>query len=113
MAAYDWLKSPEFRGRVRQRLSEAAAKRGMKRLRSDVVTWLLSQVERNFNKIVQAELLRDESLRHREADALDSAEFLGQYGAEFAAAQNRNVLMKQDVQQLLQNPSADFWPFRA
>lgn len=111
MDEYNWLDSSDFRQQIRRKVSDAAARYGMVKFRSNVVQNLLARIQRRRPEILTAEATRSPSARRDMGDALDSTEFLIRYASEFAKRQGRKVLTWEDVQSILRDASIDYWPY--
>jgi hypothetical protein len=96
---------------LRERVSRAVAQQGLRRFQSQIVDWLLAQMNRDHLRKRVEEMQRPPARRRGMESALDSAELLAEAGCAAAKANRRQNLTLEDVRQAAASQSGLYWPF--
>lgn len=110
MADYDWLESEEFKKSIGQRVLTRAKTKGFN-VESSVAFLLTVYLDHYRDENRRSELLKEESRRREQADALASVDVLMNEAAENAKDRKSNTISMADMRKAHKEKFCMVWPF--
>ena len=110
MTEYDWLETEEFKKSIGKRVIARAKIEGFN-VESSVTYLLTVYLEHYRDENRRSELLKEESKRREQADALESVDFLMKEAAENARDRKSITISMADMRKAHKEKFCMVWPF--
>lgn len=110
MAEYDWLESEGFKKSIGQRVIARAKAEGFN-VESSVTFLLTVYLDHYREENMRSELLKEESKRREQADALESVDVLVKEAAENARDRKSKTISMADMRKAHKEKYCMVWPF--
>ena len=110
MADFDWLESEEFKKSMGQRVIARAKAEGFE-VESSVTFLLTVYLDHYRDESRRSELLKEESKRREQADALESVDVLMKEAAENARDRKSKTISMADMRKAHKEKFCMAWPF--
>ncbi len=110
MVDYDWLESEEFKKNIGQRVLARAQAEGFN-VESSVIFLLTVYLDHYRDENRRSEVLKEESVRREQADALASVDVLMKEAAENAKHRKSNTVSMTDMRKAHKEKFCMVWPF--
>jgi len=110
MADFSWMRSEEFKGKIKTQVSESARRYGMQEYRTSIPGWLEGKLAENMILNESTESQKEASKQRGESEALQSVNRLMEYACIIAKNNKRTLVTEQDVSAAYSENYCQFWP---
>ena len=105
------FETQQFQDELKKIINNAAVSRHLARYQNRAYQFLQDLAIANESDLMTEELKKSAGVRRGMREALQSAESLAQEAADYAVADNRDILTVDDIQKAYQAKFCRVWPF--